>query len=437
MTRLRARHLAATLVLVAAVVSVHPSAADELTGRVRRVAGTVLLVETSTNLEIVSIGPAATITGAIDYLRIAVGDPVRIEYSNEVAGVKIADIVSLEPEANTDQRFWIEIGEVRQLMGPDEDSGNVTVIDARPRERFDAGHIPGALSRPATTPVSLPGRLPAAKDSRLVFYSEGPRCDLAQRGVRAALALGYTDARSLRGGMPAWARSGGYLAVEVAGAADGILGNRHSYLPVDLREDAEPGAETLPGSVFVALEAMPRNDFLGEKWMPPFLFVGEDGSDLRPYLAAKKVTAWRSTDDYRAGVPVYVLAGGFAAWEAAKQPSVPLRDVPTSVVVRADEAAGAIPFSEFTELWTSHGNDDTLILDVRDFRTEPEPWVTHIPLEQLHERVGELGKDREIVIFCYAGNRSAIAQLMLSRLEYRSRHLAASPEAALGSGSRR
>ena len=437
MTRLRARHLVATLVLVAAVVSVHPSAADELTGTVRRVAGTVLLVETSAGLEIVSIGPAATITGAIDFLRIAVGDPVRVEYSDEVAGVKIADVVGLAPEANTDQRFSIEIGEFRQLMGPAEDSGGVTVIDARPRARFDAGHIPGALSGPATNPESLPGRMPAAKDSPLVFYSEGPRCDLAHRGVRAALALGYTDARSLRGGLPAWVTSGGYLAVEVSGASPGILGGSPAYLPVDVREDAESGAETLPGSIVVPLEAMPRQDFLGESWMPPFLFVGEDGSDLRPYLAAKKVTAWRSTDAYRAGVPVYVLAGGFAAWKAAGQASVPLRDAPTSVVIRADEKAGTIPFSEFTELWMNHGNADTLLLDVRDFRTEPEPWVTHIPLEELHERVGELGKDREIVVFCYAGNRSAIARLMLTRLGYRSRHLAASPEAALGSGSRR
>jgi len=49
------------------------------------------------------------------------------------------------------------------------------------------------------------------------------------------------------------------------------------------------------------------------------------------------------------------------------------------------------------------------VLDVR----QPEEWeeihipgATLIPLGELHQRLGELPKDQDIVVSCHSGNRS-------------------------------
>lgn len=54
-----------------------------------------------------------------------------------------------------------------------------------------------------------------------------------------------------------------------------------------------------------------------------------------------------------------------------------------------------------------------LLLDVR----EPDEWTAghvagarHIPLGQIEERLGELPSDREIIVICRSGRRSAKAQ---------------------------
>jgi rhodanese-related sulfurtransferase len=392
-------------------------------------AGPTLLLETADGLEVVTLEDGATLTGVIDMLRVAPGDSVRVTYSREMAGVKMAEVLAVAPEAYTSPEFWINIGELKQLLDSESGSAAVTLVDARASERFEAGHIPGALSLPADSSEAMAAGLPADKSATLVFYSDGPRCGLGQQGVRMALSLGYTSVRSLRGGLPVWVPAGGYLVVDAAHVVRELTRGTLPFQVVDVREEGEPG-QTLPGAARVGLEMMPRQWFLGEPWLPPFLFVGENSDDGRPVEAARKVVAWRRTDLQRSGLPVYVLEGGVAAWQAAGNRTVPLGDAPSSFVHTTDEAAGEIPLAEFRNLWQSQGSPETLLLDVRDPRNAAEEWVTHIPLEDLHERVDELPKDREIVAYCDFGNRSAIAYLVLQRLGYRTRYLATSPEAS-------
>lgn len=86
-------------------------------------------------------------------------------------------------------------------------SGQVTVLDVRPPEEYDAAHLPGALSIPITELSSRLKELP--KDREVVAYCRGPYCVMAieavellrRRGFRAErLDLGVLDwrARGLR-----------------------------------------------------------------------------------------------------------------------------------------------------------------------------------------------------------------------------------------------
>jgi NADPH-dependent 2,4-dienoyl-CoA reductase/sulfur reductase-like enzyme/rhodanese-related sulfurtransferase len=74
---------------------------------------------------------------------------------------------------------------------------------------------------------------------------------------------------------------------------------------------------------------------------------------------------------------------------------------------------------------TTKANDtnSTLIVDVRtpeEFATGAYPGAINIPLDELGERMGELGNNasREIIVYCASGARSAYAQRVLSQVGY-------------------
>jgi NADPH-dependent 2,4-dienoyl-CoA reductase/sulfur reductase-like enzyme/rhodanese-related sulfurtransferase len=71
----------------------------------------------------------------------------------------------------------------------------------------------------------------------------------------------------------------------------------------------------------------------------------------------------------------------------------------------------------------------TLLLDVRTAEERQAghiPGSVHIPLHQLRDRLGELPKDREIVVYCQSGQRSYFASRLLVQRGYRVRNLTGS-----------
>jgi len=89
-------------------------------------------------------------------------------------------------------------------------SGEVVVVDVRPREEFEAGHITGALSIPLSMLEKRLSEIPTERD--VVAYCRGPYCVLAAEAVRLLRRRGYRAFR-LQEGYPEW-RDGG-LPVEV------------------------------------------------------------------------------------------------------------------------------------------------------------------------------------------------------------------------------
>jgi rhodanese-related sulfurtransferase/predicted transcriptional regulator len=78
---------------------------------------------------------------------------------------------------------------------------DVVLVDVRPSEEFDAGHIDGALSIPLD---QLDERLPELPPgSEIVAYCRGALCAYAHDAVRLLRAEGRA-ARRLEGGWPEW-----------------------------------------------------------------------------------------------------------------------------------------------------------------------------------------------------------------------------------------
>ncbi len=83
--------------------------------------------------------------------------------------------------------------------------GLVTVVDVRPPEEYDAGHLPGAVNIPLSELERRLDELPQAQD--VVAYCRGPYCVLAYEAVAQLRERGYT-ARRLENGFPEWKESG-------------------------------------------------------------------------------------------------------------------------------------------------------------------------------------------------------------------------------------
>jgi rhodanese-related sulfurtransferase/predicted transcriptional regulator len=77
----------------------------------------------------------------------------------------------------------------------------VVVIDVRPSDEFDAGHIEGARSIPLSELEQHLDELP--RDREVIAYCRGPFCVMAHDAVHRLRAAGHT-ARRLEEGWPEW-----------------------------------------------------------------------------------------------------------------------------------------------------------------------------------------------------------------------------------------
>lgn len=82
--------------------------------------------------------------------------------------------------------------------------GDVVVVDVRPSEEYEAGHIAGAVSLPLELLEARLDELDAALE--VVAYCRGPLCLLAPQAVSLLRARGRS-ARCLEDGMPEWRRA--------------------------------------------------------------------------------------------------------------------------------------------------------------------------------------------------------------------------------------
>lgn len=108
--------------------------------------------------------------------------------------------------AEVDRAARDYLGERVEAIGRDElvarlKRGDVIVVDVRPREEFDAGHIDGARSIPLEELHARLAELPS--DREIVAYCRGPFCAYAHEAVRELQAAGHT-ARRLNDGWPEW-----------------------------------------------------------------------------------------------------------------------------------------------------------------------------------------------------------------------------------------
>jgi rhodanese-related sulfurtransferase len=128
----------------------------------------------------------------------------------DLARARLAEVDQILRDIGAGERSTERVSRAELLRRAQ--AGEVVVVDVRPSEEFQAGHIPGALSLPLEhLELHLDQLDPAIE---VVAYCRGPLCLLAPQAVAVLRGRGHR-ARCLEDGMPEWRQAG--LPVAVGG----------------------------------------------------------------------------------------------------------------------------------------------------------------------------------------------------------------------------
>jgi rhodanese-related sulfurtransferase len=142
--------------------------------------------------------------GTYVYYRVGDETVIRLLQSlQELGRVRLAEVeqvASLYLESR-DELDAVGLKDLRRLVR----AGAVTLIDVRPRDEFEAGHIPGAISLPVPELRKRLGEIPKARE--VIAYCRGPYCVYSLEAVTLLRKHGYR-ARRAEQGLPEWRTKG-------------------------------------------------------------------------------------------------------------------------------------------------------------------------------------------------------------------------------------
>lgn len=142
--------------------------------------------------------------GTYVYYRLADDDVFRLLQTFEGLGhsrlAEVQSVVRLYLDGN-DELEPVSLKELRRLVR----EGDVTVVDVRPAEEYEAGHIPGALSMPVRELKKRLRDIPKARE--VIAYCRGRYCVYSLEAVTLLRKHGYR-ARRAHEGLPDWRAAG-------------------------------------------------------------------------------------------------------------------------------------------------------------------------------------------------------------------------------------
>ena len=112
----------------------------------------------------------------------------------------------LPPVPDLAQPIQMQLGAVKKFF----DARAAVFIDARPKEEYDGGHIPGAVNLPYDEAVTDPARLESfdAQGKPIIVYCGGGTCELSMNLAWAMIQSGQKKLLVFTGGTPEWEAAG-------------------------------------------------------------------------------------------------------------------------------------------------------------------------------------------------------------------------------------
>lgn len=303
-------------------------------------------------------------------------------------------------------------------LGPQE--GKYLLIDSRPAARYHEGHIPTAISIPETVlkekgAAALIAEAKAA-DTQLIFYCGGPTCGMSPNSAGMARKMGYSNLHVSLEGIPVWKKSGKSVTASEKFVQTGNI------VLVDLRAKEAYEAGHIPKAHNIPLAALAAQENNFPLKAPTVLYADSPAEAEQGYKLIKK---W--------GVKtISIWPGGEKSW-AARGNKLATGPSPAAITWARQIGKNEITMAEFKK--AMEGNTGQMILDVRtkdEVQTGTLKNSICIPLDEIEKRLGELPKDKEVLIHCSTGARAEMAKAALDKAGIKSRFLVAELECEQG-----
>jgi len=336
------------------------------------------------------------------------GHEVKVEYKEE-NGVKIATKLTAKPPVELPASMRISTAEVEKLVAK---GSGYYLFDSRPLPRFQEGSIPTAVNLPFPAFDKLaPKLLPADKNAPIIFYCAGQTCNMSPGSATKAKALGYTNLKVYKDGMPAWLEKN-YGVLSGQFLKEAWIDKDIPHVLLDVRPEKVAGDGFIKGAVaFPAKQAGKLVKGLKIKKNAPIMVYDQSGG-----MDAKSVAARLVKAGFR---KVVIIDGGYDAWQKAGFEAA-TGTLAKKVVYVAKPKPGEIVPEEFKK-YAAAPADNVLIVDVRSTEETKNGMLKgakNIPVTELRDRLAELPKDKTILFQCNTGTQAEMAYHTLKELGY-------------------
>lgn len=281
-----------------------------------------------------------------------------------------------------------------------------TLIDVRPGDRFEAVHLPGAVSVPLRRMEKRSvGILPEDRTAAIVFYDEGAGDGSAVKAAELARKAGYADVAVFPEGAAGWGRSGRVLI-----SSSSFL-RRGKGIIIDLRSPERVAAGHIERATSIPAARLSASSSLFPKAKHvPIVVYGENDEEV--VAAARTIRAW----GYR---QVTIYPGGVAAWLESAE--VLTTEPASETISAAVPGTGSQIMAKDFEL-AIQSPISVQMVDVRSAADYAKGHLTksvHIPLQQLTARYSELDREMIQVVFAADEMQAEMAAEFLKQKDYR------------------
>lgn len=219
-------------------------------------------------------------------------------------------------------------------------------------------------------------------------------------------------------GLPEWNKRN-FIILNAQALKEAWFDKEVPLVLVDVRNAKEVKKGFIKGAVNIpeknldkALKSFPKKEM-----KPPIVVYDGKGEGSAEKVAMRLV---------KAGYPgTRVLTGGFDAWQTAKY-AVETGQPTKKVVYVPKPKAGIIPVAEF-EVFAKTVPANVQIIDVRNKEEVEETGAVkgalNIPAGEVADRLGEISKDKDLVLYCSNGPRAEMAYNVLKEKGYKARFL--------------
>jgi rhodanese-related sulfurtransferase len=399
-----------------ALALMQPVSADTVKGRIQFISKKAQSIQVDVKggaPQVVRFSKDTAFVNAKGIADLGTKDLIEVEYQPGRPATRITKKVF---EVPADMLYRVE--DVVALLN--KKRGPYTLVDARPADRYAAGHVPTAISIFAKALPAQMDRLPEEKDALLVFYCGGPTCPFSKASAKVVQQHGYTNVKVFNGGMPAWKKA----KLPVVASAEWVAQSLDPHhIVIDVRPAAEREQGHIPGAVGLEsakLKAMTA-EFIRTRTKAKLPGVSDRGAPIILYddkeLTRATMAAYGELKKWAYKSPT-ILEGGFSAWRSAGQP---VERGPTAEVIRYTKKLkkGAVDPGKFVEL--EQHRDGVTLLDVRAPKEVKDGVIAgavHIPLDALEENLDSLPRQDRILTYCTNGIRAEMAYQMLTGKGY-------------------